>query len=811
MSLRAVKLALASIIIGFALATAYISAVIFERQNALRESSRYNTTWLISQAVSEFLRLEQRIAAYALRPDAEALEEVELRFDIWLNRLKLLAEGEVLEFLRNDAERLAMVRDLQISTDKLESLLLNLRDERGPERALELLAPLDTKVAALASTAHSAGAVGVDEDQQALLRLHWMYTALVVGLIACGVMLIVLLLWHNRQLEHARAALHTLSSDLKTKSRLLQTTLETIDQGLVLAHADGTIQVCNPRLFALLDLPSDSLARHNLFEIDELQLRRGDVVVHVPSVNASAGVGIKELQKADGTFVDIRTAWLADGSLVRSYSDVTARRAAELAKDNFLATVSHEIRTPLTGLLGVADLLAAENLNLTQGMYVEAVRSSGKHLLSIVNNVLDFSRIEAGKLPLETIDFGLAEVAESVRSVLAPQALERGLDLHFDLGDLKRSFLKGDPTRLAQVLMNLAGNGIKFTEHGSVYVSMDRPNGNLDRIRFEVRDTGIGIPLDKQDELFNPFVQADSSTTRRFGGSGLGLAISQRIVEAMGGRIQFASIPGIGSHFWFELSLPSGNREPSGAKRFDARRVSPRRILIAEDVELNRRLLADILGRHGHSVTFAHDGAQAVELVQAAAFDLLFMDIQMPIMDGVEATRRIRQLQHSCRSIRIFGLTANALPGQKERYIAAGMDGCLTKPIDWHELFTVIEDAGSRTSPQVPAADSAGNRGEIDQLGGYMNAGGGRPLVIRALEDAQQALARLMSSCNDPIKVAREAHSLKGTAGMFGLVAISAVAAQIEAAARERRDVCGLLRALQDAVAVTETELSPAC
>jgi len=494
-------------------------------------------------------------------------------------------------------------------------------------------------------------------------------------------------------------------------------------------------------------------------------------------------------------------------------------RAAVEVRSEFLAAMSHEIRTPMTGVLGMTDILAAEDLTAKQRNYVDAIRASGRHLLHVINDILDFSRIETGKLELECIDFSIPALLEQLRSMVQPMAIERGLDLRFNLSEHSPPILKGDPTRLKQVLLNLAGNAIKFTERGSVIISVSAHPAEDDglRFRFEVRDTGVGIAPEKQAELFSAFAQADRSTARRFGGSGLGLAISKRLVEAMGGQIGLNSMPGLGSVFWFEVPLRLGDRAnlEKGA-RVHFRQASPRRILVAEDVEINRAILGDVLSRQGHHLVFAENGAEALALAQKERFDLILMDVQMPIMDGVEATRRIRRMDGPLRDVPILALTANVMASERERYLAAGVNECLMKPIDWDQLHDAIGRYGGGGhevgSPEIADEDRADetpllDRQRLEQFGIGLTNEQLVSWVTKGIEDADRAYDRMAPMVQFPDALAGEAHKLTGTSGTFGFARISEIAAQIEDTARQGGEVEALLTDLKKAVADTSAAL----
>lgn len=364
-----------------------------------------------------------------------------------------------------------------------------------------------------------------------------------------------------------------------------------------------------------------------------------------------------------------------------------ALRAAE-AKSVFVATISHELRTPMNGVLGMAQLLRESQLDGEQGQMVETIAQSGKSLLKVINDVLDFSRLEAGKMLVVREPFSLSETLELVRSLLAVEAATKGIafaiDIHRELPDR----YTGDGARVSQVLLNLAGNALKFTAAGRVSIGVHRVPGGL---RFEVADTGAGIDPDTLRTLFEPFVQADAG--RAQGGTGLGLAISKRLVEAMGGEIGLESEPGQGTRCWFDVPVqpalvlkgtPTPPAPPSRGLR----------ILLAEDNVVNQTVARGLLERQGHQVDVVPNGRLAVEACTRERWDLILMDCQMPEMDGFAATLEIRRLEEALqRRTPIVALTANALSEDRERCLEAGMDGHVAKPLAVQELASALARA----------------------------------------------------------------------------------------------------------------------
>lgn len=403
-------------------------------------------------------------------------------------------------------------------------------------------------------------------------------------------------------------------------------------------------------------------------------------------------------------------------SLVQFVEERNRANAASQSKSEFLATVSHEIRTPMNSILGLSDLLAKTDKDVHLQRYAVLINESAKSLMSIVNDVLDLSKIEAGKLEVEHIAFSPSEIIDNTVGSFSSLAGDKGLELVISVADNVPQQVVGDPTRMRQILTNFVANAIKFTERGRVDINLyrhDTPPEPIDEevfLRLEVRDTGIGFSEDKKAVIFEAFSQADQSTTRQYGGTGLGLAIAKRLTEAMGGSIDATSIPGQGSLFWVDLPfepaadqvkgvnqlglIEQGNRNTTetSADQTTKEHQSTIKVLVVDDNELNRIVLGAFLANGPYIISYACDGREAVEQACQTGFDLILMDAQMPVMGGVEALHAIRDTTGPSQHARIIVVTADALEKAENRYITAGFDGYLAKPITQETLARALGD-----------------------------------------------------------------------------------------------------------------------
>lgn len=389
-----------------------------------------------------------------------------------------------------------------------------------------------------------------------------------------------------------------------------------------------------------------------------------------------------------------------------------ARAEAEsLAKSELLATVSHEVRTPLGAIISMAELLLGTSLDDRQRHYAQTLQRSGRGLVTLLNDILDYSKLEAGRFELEPVPFGFADLMRSIGEGLVARADDKGLASSIDIAEGFPPAFIGDPVRIAQVLNNLSDNALKFTEQGSVRIRAGYGrNGDEFVLRFEVCDTGVGMSEEQIAKLFEPYAQGGSSIAVRYGGTGLGLSIARQLTQLMGGDLGCESTPGQGSMFWFTIRVREAGKaaqDQKGEAHPASAATGPLcgHVLIVEDNDVNQMLIAAYLDQFGVSHETAVNGREALQMMQQRRFDVVLMDIMMPVMDGIEATRQIRALEGRAARVPIIALTANAMKGDRESYLAAGMDGYLSKPVSAADIFTALcQHLGSEPQTAVSNA-----------------------------------------------------------------------------------------------------------
>ncbi|MFH1807176.1 MAG: ATP-binding protein [Pseudomonadota bacterium] len=654
---------------------------------------------------------------------------------------------------------------------------------------------------------------------------------------------------------------------LQEREALLSVLVESQGEGLGMVNTAEVFTFANPAAEQVFGVPRGTLVGRSLLsfldaedygrmqkETDrrrqgerstyELTIRRGDGEQRTILVTATPHVDDNgALIHTFGIFRDITDRKLAEHALLQARDDAERARSkleqaveiatrmaeeagrANAAKSQFLAHMSHEVRTPLHAILGTAHVLGDSALDDDQRQLLETLQVNAENLLHIVDDLLDLSRVEAGSLSLEDVVFALRPVLDEAMHGPATRARDKGLQVDLRLGEDVPAELRGDPLRLNQVLVNLLSNAVKFTHKGhiDVEVTVQHRLGKDAVLRIEVRDTGIGVPANQLSRLFQPFSQADASITRAYGGTGLGLSISRKLVELMGGEIGMHSVQDQGSTFWLVLplrfgpasaSLPRPGPQSAPTRGPLARFVAPGpRVLVAEDNATNRMLASRLLERVGCRSVLVDNGIEALKQLTLYRFDAVLMDVQMPVLDGVAATRMIRSAQTRVLDMQvpIIALTAHALAEDRQRFLAAGMNDVVTKPVRSQELLQALVRATGHAVEALPAVPVAAPSSttvalDLEALGQRLGDHDIALEIARSFADDAQALVETIAATAgdaDRAALQRSAHTLKGSAGNVGAARLFGLATRLDHHARagDRAALAPLVQELQLAMA----------
>ncbi len=799
-----------SVLAGICLLVVCLTVMVTNLVSQLRELSHAagdNTQWSISQIDTEFANLDAVLTEQALEGTYPE-DEVRLRVDLALSRLNIINAGRSAEIFGDSREAAELIAPLNAFADRVIAVL----DAPGPLERPTVDALL-REVRDIRPTVRDVALLGIQlgaerseaRRNQFASQLTW------TGSIAIILLILMAALMWALDLLLRRAARR--DAALSSSSKQLSSTVAASLDAIVTADAEGRIIDFNASAENVFgwrrdDIVGQSMEEtfipHRMRDAHHNGMKRY-LKTGQPRVVDAGRVELAALRKSGEEFpveLNITTAQNEDGVVFIAYiRDISERKINEQklidardraertdrAKSRFLTVMSHEMRTPLNGILGVLDLLRITPLSDQQARYVNIATSSSEVLLEHVNEALDITRIETGKLQLTSQSFRLTDLMQGVIDMFEPLAREKNLTMSLVIAPAMRGPYNGDAGRIRQILTNLIGNAIKFTEQGGITVDVTGVHGRgASSLRFAVIDTGIGISPDQHEQVFEDFFAQAAGEGRQARGDGLGLSISRRIARAMEGDVSVHSAEGAGSTFVLSLPLKRGEglpERPVETDTADAPSTKVCSVLVVEDNPINRSVLGDMLRSMGHLVHEAVNGSEAVRMADGVLFDVVFMDISMPVMDGIEATRRLRSDSHKNAKTLIVGLTAHGREEYRDRALAAGMDRFHTKPIRLDALQSVLAEVTASTLSKL---DVAQYPEALTEMIGVLGPDKVRSIADKFLSELSDvvALLRQAGALQAQTALADAAHRAKGAASLLGQIALESLLYDVEEKAR---------------------------
>ncbi len=817
---RRPRLLATAIAAGFCVAAlVYLSVHVARDLKLLNSASSDNVQWTLSQSEVEFLEFQIHLAALPTPPGDE-LKQLRREYDIFYSRITTLEQSSLYAGLRDEPEFSRNLRIVKTFLDRTVPLI-DAPDAQLAAAAPELLvrtAEVRPNVRALANSGLNYFAVESDQRRNNV--------AVTLTQLAVGVSVLVLaLLGFAAYLNHLnRQNVRRRREVLESASRMNVVTSTALD-GVIVVDKSGAVLDFNAAAEQIFGYSAEEAVGSNLGDLivpEQYRAAHDAGMQRMRDGGEQRVVGkgrikLEARRKSGEVFpveFAIQSAKTAEGTIfisflrdishrVQSEKELVETRdralAGEKAKTDFLATMSHEIRTPLNGLLGNLELLQDTSLNARQARYIKNMDTSGKLLMSHISDVLDITKYDAGKLQLRPVAMNLSTLLQDIVDNQSGAALAQDTTLEWGWSGPQLDWIRADRDRLQHVLMNVIGNAVKFTRGGRVRVEAERLDGATGpEVQITVSDTGIGMSPDLQAHIFDDFLTGNTAYDREVGGTGLGLGIAKRFITALGGEIEVESEEGVGSSFLIRLPVePVTAPDPEVAARKPRSTAAASKVLLVEDNEINSMVAREMLEAAGHTVTHAPNGRQAVERAGAESFDLILMDISMPVMDGREATRAIRAGHGPSARVPIIALTANAVAEEQEAFLSDGMDDIVTKPLSRAALDRVLADhAGADTPGRLPENPAVAGS-YLDELRETLGVEALGTLLDRFGTEVEALIAFLGTSAEaDLTDTAARTHKIAGSSATLGAVALRAALVGIEDAAK-----AGEVAAMQEGIA----------